>query len=75
MHTKPKNWFEARDTCYEEGGHLLIPNSENEAAVIRNKWRKAPKLFDDWRNGCAYVGIHDQIKEGEFITIFGKYLI
>ncbi|KAJ9590461.1 hypothetical protein L9F63_016492 [Diploptera punctata] len=74
IHTNAKNWFEARDVCYQEGGHLLIINSEREAAIIRNKWRKHPKLFDGWRNACAYIGVHDQIKEGEFITVFGNHL-
>ena len=73
MHKTQKNWFEARDVCYEEGGHLLVINSENEAAIIRNIWRKNPKIFDDWKNDFAYVGVHDQIKEGEFLTIFGKF--
>ena len=72
MHIEAMNWFEARDTCYLEGGHLVIVNSEEEAAIIRTLWRKHPKILDGWRNSCAYVGIHDQVKEGEFITVHGK---
>ncbi|PSN29010.1 Hemolymph lipopolysaccharide-binding protein [Blattella germanica] len=74
MHTKGEGWHAARDVCYEEGGHLLIINSEREVAVARNLLRKHPKLYDDWRNSWTYVGISDEIKEGDFRTIFGETL-
>jgi hypothetical protein len=31
-------------------------------------------VFDGWRNSCAYIGIHDEYSEGEYITVFGKYI-
>jgi hypothetical protein len=49
-------------------------NSEKEAGIIRNIWRWHPKVFDGWRNWCAYIGIHDEYSEGEYITVFGKYI-
>ncbi|XP_021937022.1 hemolymph lipopolysaccharide-binding protein-like isoform X2 [Zootermopsis nevadensis] len=74
FHTSGKNWREARQICEQEGAHLLILNSEEEAGVIRSFWRRHPKLFDGWRNSCAYIGIHDEFVEGEYITLFGESL-
>ena len=63
------------ETCRLEGAHLLIVNSELEARAIQSMWRKFPKIFNDWRNDIAYIGVHDIYKEGEFVTIFGKEFI
>lgn len=57
---------EALYKCSSEGGHLAIINSEEEADIIK-------KLYAGQTLG-AYLGFHDLIKEGEFITIFGQPL-
>jgi hypothetical protein len=72
FHTSGKTWRDARDVCVQEGTHLLILNSEKEAGVIRSIWKRHPKVLDGWRNDCAYIGIHDEYTEGEYITLFGK---
>ncbi|XP_071448779.1 hemolymph lipopolysaccharide-binding protein-like [Hetaerina americana] len=66
---KPSNFDEALKTCSREGGHLAIINSEAEHRVLQNIFSKFPKA-----GASAFVGFHDQIKEGEFITIFGQPL-
>jgi hypothetical protein len=42
-----------------------------EAGFIRNIWKRHPKILEGWRNSCAYIGIHDEYTEGEYITVFG----
>ncbi|XP_069695672.1 hemolymph lipopolysaccharide-binding protein-like [Periplaneta americana] len=74
MYITGKTWTEARDICAKDGGHLLILNSELEAGVARSFWRRHPKIFDGWKNDCAYIGIHDEYIEGEYITILGTAL-
>ncbi|KAG8231477.1 hypothetical protein J437_LFUL000194 [Ladona fulva] len=63
-HSNTLTFDEANKKCAEEGGHLAIINSEAEHQVIKSLVTK----------GTAYLGFHDQIKEGEFITIFGEPL-
>ena len=75
LNTEPKTWSEARDVCEHEGSHLLIINSQREANALLHFWVPHPKLFSDWRNSWAYVGVHDQYVEGEYVTVFGKYNI
>ena len=74
FHTVGKTWFEARKICEQEGTHLAVLNSETEAKALRKFWIPHPKLYDDWRNIWAYVGIHDHYSEGNYVTIFGKFL-
>ena len=69
------NWFQARRVCEQEGAHLAIFNSEAEAKALLRFWIPFPKIFSDWRNDWAHIGLHDQYSEGNFVTIFGKHLI
>ncbi|KAG8236825.1 hypothetical protein J437_LFUL017282 [Ladona fulva] len=58
-----RNFDDAEEICSKEGGHLAIINSEEESNALKGS------IY-----GFAYIGFHDRIKEGEFITIFGQSL-
>ena len=61
-----RSWQDAEDLCVLDGGHLIAIDSEQELLYVRMlafKYHKEVNL---------YVGIHDQFKEGDFVTIFSK---
>ncbi|KAJ9593481.1 hypothetical protein L9F63_014966 [Diploptera punctata] len=66
-HSSPRTWIQAWDICKSEGGHLAVPNSEEEAKFIG----KIPATSYNW----AYIGIHDLFKEGKYITVHDETLI
>ncbi|XP_078050802.1 hemolymph lipopolysaccharide-binding protein-like [Augochlora pura] len=75
FHSRSVTWNEARRTCYEEGGHLAIINSNAEAGVLAGIFNRA----SSWVKGAAYpdeafVGIHDLYEEGNWVTILGDTL-
>ncbi|XP_069699263.1 hemolymph lipopolysaccharide-binding protein-like isoform X2 [Periplaneta americana] len=70
FHTDFQSWYEARQTCAQEGAHLAVINSETETKALLRFWIPNPKMFDDWRNDWAYIGIHDHYVEGQYVTIF-----
>jgi hypothetical protein len=74
LHTVGKSWEEALQTCEEEGAHLLVINSEDEAKSIASLWEKN-LAFLAKNSYYAFVGFHDLYKEGLVVTIFSKYLV
>ncbi|XP_069671354.1 hemolymph lipopolysaccharide-binding protein-like [Periplaneta americana] len=74
LHTEGRNWHDARQICAQEGAHLAIINSEEEAEKLKAILARHPKLFSDWRNDYAYIGMSDIRGEGDWITIFGQHL-
>ena len=66
-HTTPKEWNDARLVCRNEGAHLVVLNSKVEAKFIAS----LPDNNYDW----ALIGMHDLYKEGQWVTIFGKFKI
>ncbi|KAJ4446202.1 hypothetical protein ANN_12896 [Periplaneta americana] len=75
LHTDVKSWHEALKTCEQEGAHLAIINSENEAQALVPFWDMNPKILDGGANNWAHIGFHDQYKEGQYVTIFNKTLV
>ena len=71
LHTDVKTWPDALHTCQNEGAHLAIINSQEEAKALAPMWRANPTIphYDDY----AFIGFHDQYKEGQFLTVFSKY--
>ena len=68
IHSEPKKWYEARQICAQEGGHLAIINSEEESKVLQSIFAPvAAKLNVVW----VYVGFHDLYNEGQYLTVFG----
>jgi hypothetical protein len=71
FHTTGKNWDEARRICNQEGGYLVVINSEAEYNVLQNLFQLAPNTDAD-DNNFAFIGFHDRFVEGEYLTILGK---
>jgi hypothetical protein len=72
FHTTPKTWDEARLTCQQEGGHLVVINSEAESKVLQSLFAGVKKVEGVSHNDYAFVGFHDRFVEGEYLTVFGK---
>jgi hypothetical protein len=69
IHSERKTWYEARQICAQEGGHLAIINSEEEFKVLQSMLAPvAAKVNEVW----AFIGFHDLFNEGQYLTIFGK---
>lgn len=56
----PALWSEAERLAIEMGGHLAVPNTYGE-----NGWLTA-NLYANWGASHAFIGIHDQLKEGVY---------
>ncbi|XP_071439214.1 hemolymph lipopolysaccharide-binding protein-like [Hetaerina americana] len=69
FHKELKSFDDASAVCAAEGGHLAIMNSEAEHQVIKTLFGRHPEA-----GAWAFVGVHDRLKEGEFVTIFGQPL-
>ncbi|XP_069671381.1 hemolymph lipopolysaccharide-binding protein-like [Periplaneta americana] len=76
LHTEGKNWNDARRICKEEGEgvHLAIINSEREAGELKAILAKHPKMFSDWKNEYAFIGLSDMRSEGEWTTVLDQPL-
>jgi hypothetical protein len=69
IHSERKTWHEARKICAQEGGHLVIINSEEESKVLQSIFAPvAAKLSVMW----VLIGFHDLYNEGQYLTVFGK---
>ncbi|XP_069701708.1 hemolymph lipopolysaccharide-binding protein-like [Periplaneta americana] len=74
LHTTGKTWNEALQICEQEGAHLLILNSQEEAKLVGSLWDRGLKLVDVVNEGYAHAGFHDLYNTGEYITIFNQSL-
>jgi hypothetical protein len=72
LHTTPRTWDEAWRRCAEEGAHLAIINSEAEARLLQLLFSRQPKITGSNHNDYAFLGVHDILIEGQFMTIFGE---
>ena len=61
------NWDEARRACMAEGGQLAIINSFEEEKLLVN-WMKGKDVSTAW------LGVHDQFTEGDWVTLTGESL-
>ncbi|XP_067005234.2 hemolymph lipopolysaccharide-binding protein [Anabrus simplex] len=75
FHTEGISWERARRRCAQEGAHLAIIDTPKEAEELKKMFAEHPKIADvDWLNNQAYIGVHDQADEGNFVTVFGNSL-
>jgi hypothetical protein len=72
FHSVGRTWREALHTCAQEGAHLAIINSQEEANLIRSLYDKNPKVQNATDNHHAFLGYHDLYTEGQFETILGN---
>ncbi|KAK7874178.1 hypothetical protein R5R35_006224 [Gryllus longicercus] len=69
VHEEQLSWEEAKGACEAEDAHLLILNSEAEAAAVQQLIKLHPNV-----NSWVHAGFHDKGKEGSYVTIFGEPL-
>ncbi|XP_066993598.2 hemolymph lipopolysaccharide-binding protein [Anabrus simplex] len=74
LHVTGQTWQRARLTCAGEGTHLIILNSEEEAAAIKKLFTQHPKFNSTTSHDSAFAGFHDIYDEEEYLTIFGETL-
>lgn len=72
FHKTGKTWDEARKICKEEGGYLVIINSEEESKVVQNFFASEPNIPGVNHNNFAFIGFHDRFVDGEYLTVAGK---
>ena len=70
FHTDMKNWTSAVRICEEEGAHLLILDSDDEAHKVRElfKVQLSRRSFSS-----VWVGVH--FVQGKWMTVLGEYCI
>ena len=73
LHIDLKTWYEALSSCEQEGAHLAILNSEEEALALSPFWDANPKIQDGGGNNWAHVGFHDLYVDKQYVTIFSEY--
>ena len=68
VHTDKKNWASAVRICEEEGAHLLVVDSDDEA-------HKVGELIThhELHNSDSWTGIH--YVQGKWMTILSEYCI
>ena len=62
-----RTWADAKAVCESDGGHLAVIDTETELLYVR-------MIASTFNKETAYIsiGLHDNDKEGEFVTIFSK---
>jgi hypothetical protein len=73
FHSIGLTWREALHACAQEGAHLAIINSQEEANLIKGLYAMHPKVQNSTDNNHAFLGYHDFYTEGQFETIFGNF--
>ncbi|XP_067004843.2 hemolymph lipopolysaccharide-binding protein-like [Anabrus simplex] len=74
LHTIGKDWPTARSICVQEGGHLMVINSDAEAEVVKTLFSRKPKFSGTWDQINVFVGISDDLKEGQYMAVTGEPL-
>ncbi|XP_067004840.2 hemolymph lipopolysaccharide-binding protein [Anabrus simplex] len=74
LHTKAEDWITALSICVQEGGHLIVINSDAEAEVVKTFFSRKPKFTGSYDNSHVFVGVHDSLKEGHFMAVTGEPL-
>ncbi|PSN49623.1 hypothetical protein C0J52_12830 [Blattella germanica] len=64
-YTYKTSWGEAMTTCYFDGGHLAIVNSEEESVALKNLMAENEIPY------YAYLGFSDLFQPGDLTTVTG----
>ncbi|XP_033338706.2 hemolymph lipopolysaccharide-binding protein [Megalopta genalis] len=67
LHRRKIRWNHARKSCVDEGGNLAILNNAEEERYLADWLRKE-------RVDRAFLGVHDQFEEGDWVTYNGESL-
>nr|CAD7452195.1 unnamed protein product [Timema tahoe] len=73
LHAESRHWNRARDVCESEQAHLVVVDTQDKVDVLLDLFSRQPHIPSRaiLRNQ-VYVGISDQLLEGEFYTVFGE---
>lgn len=74
LHTRSVPWHVARRICTEEGGHLAIINSREEARVLSEMLNQAGNIKGAAQPNIANIGIHTHFSPMEWITVLDDSL-
>lgn len=74
FHSRSVAWNVARKICREEGGHLAIINSQDEARVLTDLFNRAGKIKNAAFLNEGFIGIHDYFAEGDWVTVLDEPL-
>lgn len=64
-------WKDAFLACGNEGATLFFPKARREWTVVKNL---TDKMKENMNVKEIFVGLHDEFKLGEFLTVDGEYL-
>ncbi|KAL0829349.1 hypothetical protein ABMA28_004130 [Loxostege sticticalis] len=68
VNNKEMNWSRAMETCFMEGGMLVVVESELEASIIRQK------VLLDYNNNIYHAGFKKIFPNKEYYTVKGHQL-
>ncbi|XP_067009685.1 lymphocyte antigen 75 [Anabrus simplex] len=66
-HQELLNWSDAYRVCLQEGGHLAIANSQEEAELLLKIFTDSPRT-----ERYFFLGFHDLYLRNNFTTIYGE---
>ncbi|XP_041975633.1 C-type mannose receptor 2-like [Aricia agestis] len=69
LHGQPTHWYQAKQSCEDEGTMLLIPDTFNEMDNIKVLMSNMKSEYS-----AIFVGIHDQYSDGNYVTVRGDHL-
>ncbi|XP_067000980.2 hemolymph lipopolysaccharide-binding protein [Anabrus simplex] len=71
VHTEKMTWQRAKETCEEEGAHLMVIDSEVEAEIFRKLHEHHRDAIEStgWNN--VQIGVYDPDNSGQFVTVLG----
>ncbi|KAG7209861.1 hypothetical protein KM043_011463 [Ampulex compressa] len=65
LHVRKVSWNRARKTCIQEGGHMVIINSNSEEKLL-------VRMLEENKLDRAWLGIHDLYEEGDWVTLMDE---
>ncbi|XP_076378458.1 hemolymph lipopolysaccharide-binding protein isoform X2 [Megalopta genalis] len=65
LYKRLRTWNDARKTCQNDGGQLVVIDSAQKVAIVRS-WLASESLEAIW------VGFHDLFEEGSWTTVTGE---
>ncbi|XP_067014822.2 hemolymph lipopolysaccharide-binding protein [Anabrus simplex] len=74
FYSTPAVWETARQTCSEEGAHLAIIRSKQQEDALKEMFARYPNITGSTWSGAAWLGVHDQHNEDNFLTVLGEPL-
>ncbi|CAG2062012.1 unnamed protein product [Timema podura] len=68
------SWGEAWLGCVQDGAHLVVVDSDEEADVVKDIIRKRDMSEQRGHPHVTYVGFHDLFLKGTYVTVLGDFV-